>query len=114
MIRRPPRSTLFPYPTLFRSGAAPQPAWLVPLIYQITLSCYETITAFPVYYHRGKLAAGGAHPVPLATPFAAFSVCAHGEDHALLTICLLKQLISDHEKKSSPVRMEIIRFCPIL
>src|SRR5438445_8080541 len=26
MIRRPPRSTLFPYTTLFRSGAAPAPA----------------------------------------------------------------------------------------
>src|SRR3712207_8775095 len=26
MIRRPPRSTLFPYPTLFRSGPAP---WLL-------------------------------------------------------------------------------------
>src|SRR2546429_2760486 len=25
MIRRPPRSTLFPYTTLFRSGAAPPP-----------------------------------------------------------------------------------------
>src|SRR3712207_8500502 len=25
MIRRPPRSTLFPYTTLFRSGAAEQP-----------------------------------------------------------------------------------------
>src|SRR2546430_9660930 len=30
MIRRPPRSTLFPYTTLFRSGDASrgQPAWL--------------------------------------------------------------------------------------
>src|SRR2546430_12190418 len=31
MIRRPPRSTLFPYPTLFRSsrgrGPPPQPSW---------------------------------------------------------------------------------------
>src|SRR5688572_31658036 len=30
MIRRPPRSTLFPYTTLFRSGAlpgAPRPMW---------------------------------------------------------------------------------------
>src|SRR5436853_2832354 len=31
MIRRPPRSTLFPYTTLFRSGAAParraRPTW---------------------------------------------------------------------------------------
>src|SRR2546426_9570575 len=27
MIRRPPRSTLFPYTTLFRSGTKPDPAW---------------------------------------------------------------------------------------
>src|SRR3712207_8727688 len=27
MIRRPPRSTLFPYTTLFRSWAAHQPGW---------------------------------------------------------------------------------------
>src|SRR2546427_4673515 len=29
MIRRPPRSTLFPYTTLFRSRAAPLIAWTV-------------------------------------------------------------------------------------
>src|SRR3712207_7683552 len=28
MIRRPPRSTLFPYTTLFRSAIATEPAWL--------------------------------------------------------------------------------------
>src|SRR3712207_8336827 len=28
MIRRPPRSTLFPYTTLFRSGRSPERAWL--------------------------------------------------------------------------------------
>src|SRR3712207_8254556 len=27
MIRRPPRSTLFPYTTLFRSGCAARPVW---------------------------------------------------------------------------------------
>src|SRR5260221_4735983 len=27
MIRRPPRSTLFPYTTLFRSAARPQEGW---------------------------------------------------------------------------------------
>src|SRR3712207_7394178 len=27
MIRRPPRSTLFPYTTLFRSSAAPRKPW---------------------------------------------------------------------------------------
>src|SRR5260370_14419487 len=30
MIRRPPRSTLFPYTTLFRSGSAPMPAAPLP------------------------------------------------------------------------------------
>src|SRR3712207_7952894 len=31
MIRRPPRSTLFPYTTLFRSAAAdPEPVWCAP------------------------------------------------------------------------------------
>src|SRR2546427_6702773 len=29
MIRRPPRSTLFPYTTLFRSEAGPEPLFLV-------------------------------------------------------------------------------------
>src|SRR3712207_7370741 len=28
MIRRPPRSTLFPYTTLFRSPSAGQPVWI--------------------------------------------------------------------------------------
>src|SRR2546423_5625428 len=28
MIRRPPRSTLFPYTTLFRSVPAPPPGWV--------------------------------------------------------------------------------------
>src|SRR3712207_8473664 len=32
MIRRPPRSTLFPYTTLFRSGSAPQDAVLAELV----------------------------------------------------------------------------------
>src|SRR5690348_17855335 len=30
MIRRPPRSTLFPYTTLFRSGLAPRPELSTP------------------------------------------------------------------------------------
>src|SRR5258708_27467616 len=30
MIRRPPRSTLFPYTTLFRSPATPAPPWRSP------------------------------------------------------------------------------------
>src|SRR3712207_7962035 len=31
MIRRPPRSTLFPYTTLFRSDLHPRPGWPVPV-----------------------------------------------------------------------------------
>src|SRR5256885_8179210 len=31
MIRRPPRSTLFPYTTLFRSGREPSPGEMPPL-----------------------------------------------------------------------------------
>src|SRR2546426_4096459 len=30
MIRRPPRSTLFPYTTLFRSVSSPTEAWMSP------------------------------------------------------------------------------------
>src|SRR5256885_10768881 len=32
MMRRPPRSTLFPYPPLFRSPAAPRGHWLLAAI----------------------------------------------------------------------------------
>src|SRR5256885_7934559 len=32
MMRRPPRSTLFPYPPLFRSPAAPRGPWLLAAI----------------------------------------------------------------------------------
>src|SRR3712207_8965503 len=32
MIRRPPRSTLFPYTTLFRSGRVPEPRHRQPLV----------------------------------------------------------------------------------
>src|SRR2546429_3155382 len=34
MIRRPPRSTLFPYTTLFRSGATLL-AWIIPAIHEV-------------------------------------------------------------------------------
>src|SRR2546430_12067467 len=32
MIRRPPRSTLFPYTTLFRSSSTSTPTWLLTMI----------------------------------------------------------------------------------
>src|SRR5258708_21253051 len=39
MIRRPPRSTLFPYTTLFRSGG--QPTHAFPKRYKTSLTCHE-------------------------------------------------------------------------
>src|SRR5690349_21913307 len=42
MIRRPPRSTLFPYTTLFRSGHASRPAFA-------TSSALVTVTADEVF-----------------------------------------------------------------
>src|SRR5947207_7343108 len=39
MIRRPPRSTLFPYTTLFRSGAGPTDAAAPPTLPQVASSC---------------------------------------------------------------------------
>src|SRR5256885_15945296 len=35
MIRRPPRSTLFPYTTLFRSKDLPRLGWIIAAIYLI-------------------------------------------------------------------------------
>src|SRR2546430_9070180 len=41
MIRRPPRSTLFPYTTLFRSYAAPEPAGFRDLTPQPSAAYYH-------------------------------------------------------------------------
>src|SRR2546429_846229 len=53
MIRRPPRSTLFPYTTLFRSGLAPRSSVL-------------SHTARPIHHAS---AASGARPIAHATIF---------------------------------------------
>src|SRR3989449_11382092 len=62
MIRRPPRSTLFPYTTLFRSHAPPQR--LIEPEYQTrpathksaVLSCPSTSVAAPSFSFRDQLA----------------------------------------------------------
>src|SRR5437660_5228149 len=46
MIRRPPRSTLFPYTTLFRSGAsAPRPSEPIPS--SVSLACVYLTPLWP-------------------------------------------------------------------
>src|SRR3712207_9501082 len=45
MIRRPPRSTLFPYTTLFRSPSAKPPPWQVTTV--------SALTSVPLAFTRG-------------------------------------------------------------
>src|SRR5258708_24207310 len=47
MIRRPPRSTLFPYTTLFRSHIAEQQ-----YIYAIAFMAIVVACCLPLYYYR--------------------------------------------------------------
>src|SRR3712207_8882252 len=55
MIRRPPRSTLFPYTTLFRSSPSPDPPELCTEPRHMVRSPYEV-------GRRGGLAAAGTVP----------------------------------------------------
>src|SRR3712207_8453288 len=67
MIRRPPRSTLFPYTTLFRSAISPTDIWKLsdPNIrpqegYQVSAGYYRTFrtgaieTSVEAYFKRGR------------------------------------------------------------
>src|SRR3712207_8136163 len=61
MIRRPPRSTLFPYTTLFRSGVAELTAADVPA----AVRAYEHVARgglFPVLLEAPKLLGVGQRP----------------------------------------------------
>src|SRR5690348_17694420 len=49
MIRRPPRSTLFPYTTLFRSLAAPGMEWR-----RLDLAGIDDLIGHGVYYGAGR------------------------------------------------------------
>src|SRR5207253_9574461 len=52
MIRRPPRSTLFPYSTLFRSQWAPMPAWARP----DPIAAYRAKGVEQLYTHQAAAA----------------------------------------------------------
>src|SRR3712207_8412877 len=54
MIRRPPRSTLFPYTTLFRSAPAGVPRAVTPL-YQSPLACWVQPQASATWDHVDRL-----------------------------------------------------------
>src|SRR5260221_10067508 len=56
MIRRPPRSTLFPYTTLFRSRIACSIRWISPLKYTQYPVRYRNAggTGYCVYFNRSE------------------------------------------------------------
>src|SRR3712207_7289301 len=88
MIRRPPRSTLFPYTTLFRSGALRLARGLMPVMRKALVDEWEASAssgADAVVYHPKAM--GGYHvaealgvpgflalPVPALSPTGAFPV----------------------------------------
>src|SRR2546425_7695053 len=56
MIRRPPRSTLFPYTTLFRSAARGEPAYrakqIVPRLWQRPAASWDDASDLPTVLRR--------------------------------------------------------------
>src|SRR3712207_8737500 len=54
MIRRPPRSTLFPYTTLFRSDPACHACSAARSILQYCLSCQDFLPRQPAHAGNGK------------------------------------------------------------
>src|SRR5256885_11219709 len=73
MIRRPPRSTLFPYTTLFRSGGGPEAAELPARLLRLVLWLCER--GQPQLAHtllqavwRAHLARSGEHTSELQSP----------------------------------------------
>src|SRR3712207_7034878 len=61
MIRRPPRSTLFPYTTLFRSGFGPLAAYLVGAIATGTLMAVFLANSGGAWDNAKKMVEDGAY-----------------------------------------------------
>src|SRR3712207_7169627 len=68
MIRRPPRSTLFPYTTLFRSWTSPV---LTTCCSSITCTCRGKCVCLP--YH--STASGAPTPPPSSTTYGSATAC---------------------------------------
>src|SRR5258708_21642768 len=62
MIRRPPRSTLFPYTTLFRSGGLPLSLRLIREIHEILLRGGRGANKTPGEFRRSQNWIGGRPP----------------------------------------------------
>src|SRR2546426_4917860 len=67
MIRRPPRSTLFPYTTLFRSrGDAGHLAYIFPITQSLIVG-HEEQSVFPIKYFGNPH--GSSQGKPILVPF---------------------------------------------
>src|SRR2546429_6175002 len=74
MIRRPPRSTLFPYPTLFRSVFAAPWADVHPVVHALVAMGADVLKLLVAPFLRAPAPGAGAHRVhhaAAATPLAA-------------------------------------------
>src|SRR2546429_9214532 len=77
MIRRPPRSTLFPYPTLFRSVFAAPWADVHPDVHALVAMGADVLKLLVAPFLRAPAPGAGAHRVhhaAAATPLAASMV----------------------------------------
>src|SRR2546429_6153897 len=74
MIRRPPRSTLFPYPTLFRSVFAAPWADVHPVVHALVAMGADVLKLLVAPFLRAPAPGAGAHRVhhaAAAAPLAA-------------------------------------------
>src|SRR5256885_9601239 len=82
MIRRPPRSTLFPYTTLFRSVIARRLKWSSLRIVALVNASVDAITLGLILYAGGGVASGLG--ILLVLPVLALTVLADRRDALLI------------------------------
>src|SRR3989449_7666323 len=77
MIRRPPRSTLFPYTTLFRSGQPKRPV----MVHRAILGSFERFVGILTEHYAGAfptwLAPVQARVIPISEKFADYARSVH-------------------------------------
>src|SRR5207248_11320533 len=89
MIRRPPRSTLFPYTTLFRSNSGLWPKVVVPMITSPLAGFFlGALVMFALFALFHRLAPGAVHSVfgKLQIFSAAWMAHSHGSNDAQKTM----------------------------
>src|SRR2546422_1933685 len=100
MIRRPPRSTLFPYTTLFRSPEGPEFRSFAALLVKVLESEPDVVPVTSLYYEDG-----GPHVVKQGVPAARpatlgrLELVSHGEH--------LRQAADSLERAPSPTQREL-------